>query len=629
MRYSARYFGLILLMVLATSSCDCESRIRSMIGQPGDRAEQDQKAEQRRAPSKSSAPREHEPNDFPAQATLLELGGDLRPVRGALSSPTDHDWYALTSQNGESWQVELTVVPTTPSLDLMIQVQVPGSPGTPAEYNIGGAGEAEAIPILAVSEKPQRILVQSGPDGSNGDYQISFKKRLSGGAVEAEPNDEVDAATAFEAPGMIEGFYDRPGDRDIFYIAPSQLEGSLVNLEVRPVEGIVQTVKLYTSRDLKTPYLSLQIPPDSAAGVPNLRIPDDALGVWVVLSAGQKFSRNKSYQLRMLAHPPVKARVEEEPNNSAQIGHKIEVGMRLSGYFHEREDVDYFRIYVDGIPREDAPDESALDRAASNDVHSADELGEDADAEAGGAGEPGGVRDPLAKIEDKEPTTHLLRVSARALRDEARVGLSTPASSDEESDAVVVSEPGAEAILCNRSLHDGYLDILVRPTEYPDAGLQQDFDYELVTEDLARLDGLEVEPNNTDAQADKLLETQKRVGFIGSPRDADVFAFAVSYRKPIPKKVDIATPAGSPRSASKSGASQTRSVALRLSPNPANLSFELRDDEGGLVAQVNRAGAGGEERLRMDLPSGLYFVHVRASGSSACKPYELSYELRP
>lgn len=599
-----------------------------MISDPGNRAEKENKAEQRRAPSESSAPREQEPNDFPAQATLLELGGDLRPVKGSISTPDDHDWFALTSRNGETWQVELTVTPTTPTLDLMILVEVAGAPGAPTEYHIGGPGEPETIPILAVSETPQRILIQSGPNATSGDYEISFKKRLSGGAIEAEPNDEVDAATVFEAPGMIEGFYDRPGDRDIFYVAPSRLGGALVNLEVSPIEGIVQTLKLYTSRDLKTPYLSMQIPPDRAAGLPNLRIPSDALGLWIVLTAGEKFNREKSYQLQLLAHPPVEHMVEEEPNNSAVTAQKIEVGAVLSGYFHEPEDVDYFRVYVGKIPTGDAAEEV---KAAETDEELEDEEleGEEED------GDKPKIRDPLATVADKTPTKHLLRVTATAKREEARIGLAIQGSTE-----LISSQPGGEAILCNRVVEeDGYLELSLHPTEYPDAGLQQDFDYELVTEDLAKIDGLEVEPNDSAAQADKLLEGQKRVGFISTPQDVDVYAFGVPYPTPKPvaeekkeEEIDLfgnPSSAKAPAPAATAPETETRSVSLRLSPNPANLAFELRDDEGGLVAQVNRAGAGGEERLTIDLPSGLYFIHVSGTNTAACKPYELTFDLLP
>lgn len=632
MRYLARYLGPILLLLLATASCDCESRVRSMIGDRGARAEQD-KAEQRRAPSESSAPREQEPNDFPAQATLLELGGDLRPVKGSLSSPTDHDWYALTSRNGESWQVELTVTPTTPTLDLMILVEVAGAPGTPTEYNLSGPGGAETIPILAVTETPQRILIQSGPQATSGEYEISFKKRLSGGAIEAEPNDEVDAATVFEAPGMIEGFYDRPGDRDLYYVAPSRLGGALVNLEVSPIAGIVQTLNLYVSRDLKTPYLSLQIPPDRAAGIPNLRVPPDALGLWIELSAGEKFNREKSYQLRLIGHAPVNKKLEEEPNDTRELAQKIEVGAALSGYFHRPDDVDYFRIYVDGVPSDSGQPPAAPDSGA--DAEGADRgAPEDAPDAEGPQDEAPEVRDPLAAVADKTPTEHLLRVIATAKGEEARVGIALQGSDD-----MTVSQPGAEAILCSQPVAaGGYLEFSLRPVEYPNAGLQQDFDYELLTEDLAQLGGLEVEPNDTSAQADKLVAGEKRIGFISAAQDVDVFAFAVPFAPAQPVD-DAADEAADPDKAESAGGvhtttapttaptSQTRKVTIRLSPNPANLGFEVRDDEGGRVAQVNRAGAGGEERLTMDLPSGLYFIHVSGTYSPLCKPYELTFDL--
>jgi hypothetical protein len=330
--------------------------------------------------------------------------------------------------------------------------------------------------------------------------------------------------------------------------------------------------------------------------------------------------------------------IEAEPNDSPATAHKIELGARLSGYFHAPQDVDYFRIYVDGIPVEAAAGQLAAGQAIGADAGAPGEekIADAASvaeqpADAGAAPQPG---DPLAAVADKTPAEHVVRVTAIPTREKARIGL---ASTGGAKDIVAVSEPGKEVFLCNQVVDEGFLDIQVRPTEFPDAALQQNFDYELIIEDVAETPGLEIEPNQSAAQADKLLPNKNRVGYVATRNDVDVYAFAV----PFPPQ-----PAGPPSTAGATGTpnlfgsdapappaapvtAEPRTIRLLLGANPANLGFELRDDEGGLVAQVNRAGAGGEERLQIDLPPGLYFMHVKATHGSSCKPYDVSYDLLP
>lgn len=626
-------FILLLLGLVATASCDCEGRVRRMLRGGAAGSDEDAQAELRRAAGESSAPREVEPNDDPAQATPLQLGADTRPVQGSISDARDHDWFALRAPQGESWQLELVARPVTPALDLVLRVEVPGSPGAPLEYNLAGPGEPESVPILAVGDQPLRIMVL-GANQTTGDYEIIIQKRLSGGAIEAEPNDDVGAATPFEAPGSIEGFYDRPEDRDIFYIPAGRLTDTLYQLEVTPLPGITQQVRVYTRRELHSEYLRFQVGPERPAGLPNLRIPPQAEGVWLVLSAGENYSRTKSYRVQFLAHPPTDAVVEAEPNDTAQTAQAILVGTRLAGYFHVPEDVDHFAIYTDALPG--APDTPTPDEPANTGTTQRLAPREEP---AAGVENPGGGRDDnadsdgdltdelaptlpvdlLDAIPDKQPPAHLIRVSATPRREGARIGLvSTLAAGTPGPSAV--SEPGREAILCNIPLGEGSLGVELRPVDYPAGAPRDGFDYELVMEDIARTPGLEVEPNDTAAQADKLYPGAARVGYVTGEQDVDVFAFALPPAAPT-------HPAADP--ADEDADETPRTIEVLLGANPANLAFDLRDDEGGIVARVDRAGPGGEERLKIDLPPGLYFIHVTGTQTRACKPYDLSYRLLP
>lgn len=664
MKYPLRLIIPCFLVLLPLASCECEERVRKMISNPGERQEQVEKAKQRRSLGESSAPSEQEPNDFVEQATLVELGGDTRPIEGAIGDGDDEDWYALTSRNGESWQVELNVQPADDALDPIVRVEVASGDDAPIEYNLGSAGEAEVIPILGVSSVPQRILV-AGADGSTGDYEISFQKRLSGGTVEAEPNDDIDAATRFEAPGEIQGFYDRPGDRDVFYVSREALEGDVFNLEVSPIAGLTQDVRVYTHRSFESTYLTFRVPPDRAAGVPNLALPPDVLGVWIVLTAGESYDRESSYRLKLLSHPPADHELEAEPNDTAAAAQKIELGARLAGYFHLHEDVDRFRVFVDGIPdgepaeddseqaqpeegepSEGEPEEGEPSEGDADAVEEAEseleELEQD-DEEQQGDGEleePQLPPDPLEAVDDKEPPEHLVRVSAAPAREEDTIALGWGASAEgSELQIIEADEAGKPVVLCNQVVEDDSIDVEVRLLDAAEAGLQTGFDYRLVAEDVQSKEGLEIEPNGTREEADKLTAERPRTGYIAKSGDVDVYAFAVPHPAPEPQAEQPAEglgeddramrqPADAESAPAASPAPMTpRKVHLLLGANPLNLGFEVLDDEGGLIAEVNRAGAGAEERLSLDLPPGLYFVHVKARRGSSCEPYEISVGL--
>lgn len=625
MKYPSRYLIPVVLVVLATSSCECEERIRKMISDPGDRKQQVEEAKQRRQKSESSAPKEEEPNDFPKQATLFELGGDLRPVEASIGKADDKDWFALTSQNGESWQVEATVTPTSDTLDPVIHVAVAGSEDAPTSYNVAGPGEPESIPILAVSSDAQRIMV-TGQGGSTGEYELSFQKRLSGGSVEAEPNDDIDVATRFEAPGEIQGFYDRPNDRDVYFVPRKNLTGEAFTLEVSPVDGVMQQVRVYTHRSMETPYLTLQVPQTASAGLPNVSLPANVLGVWIVLTGGESFSRDQSYRLKLLAHPPVEHALEVEPNDAAESAQKIALGAELAGYFHSNEDTDHFRLFVDGIPAEgepadgpqavDEPDAETPQQEQVGEADAGSSESADAGADTGIAQQP---VNPLDAVADKEPAEHVVRVSIAPKHEKTRLALAWSVPGAQKSPTVIeATEPGEEVTLCNTIIEEDHVDLEVRRLATEEGPLDAGFDYGLIAQDVQNSPGLEIEPNNTREAADKLEPNQERVAYIAQAGDTDVFAFAVPY--PTPAAQDGADANAPPPPA-------PRQVRLTLGANPLNLGFKVLDDEGGLIAEVNRAGAGAAEKLQLDLPPGLYFVHVGAKRGFACEPYKMSVEL--
>jgi hypothetical protein len=625
----------VLSLMLMTSSCDCDDKIRKMISNPGERGESPKKKIDTGNLGKQG-PAEKEPNDFAEQATLLELGGDLRPVLGEVRNETDRDWYALTSRNNETWQVEATITPRSDRLDPVVRVAVDGAEDAALTYNVAGPGEPEVIPILAVTPEPTRIYVR-GNEGSKGEYELTFKKRLSGGATEAEPNDEVAVAERFKAPGEIQGFHDRPNDRDVFYVPRKNLTGEVFDFEVSST-GYPQDIAVYGERELEAPLVRMQVPPEKTARIPNLRLPEGALGIWIVSSAGESYSRDRSYRLRLLPHSPEAVELDAEPNDTDETAQKIALGDELAGYLHTPEDVDRLRIYVDGVPKVDEQGDGESAHAPSDDEQPDAGVkkkhdGEPTDVADAGSEEEGGdiddpsdePVDPLAALPEKEEPKHLVRVDLTTKKETLRLAL---AHYGEEAEPVVLEaeEPGEPVVLCNVRQDSGYVDIGVRPLSSEEGAISSGFDYMLRSSDVSKQDGLEIEPNDTRDEADRLTPDVPRSGFVTTARDVDVYAFGIREPAPPEKKVRGSEPAG----ADESGGTPMvmRRVELRLEGNALNMSFDILDDEGGIVAEVNRAGVGGDEEIALDLPPGLYYVRVDSESGFNCEPYRLSVSVK-
>ncbi|MEM1349116.1 MAG: hypothetical protein AAGI01_11205, partial [Myxococcota bacterium] len=171
---------------------------------------------------------------------------------------------------------------------------------------------------------------------------------------------------------------------------------------------------------------------------------------------------------------------------------------------------------------------------------------------------------------------------------------------DGDAQAVHVTAIGgaSAAELCQLSVDDGVYPVTVRATSFSEAAPSraQGADYELTVRDMLGAEGMEIEPNDTNAQPDGVAIGSSRTGFIGRPGDVDVYAVDVLE---VPSK----------------------RVTIQVGPHPLNLSFRVTDDEGGLIAEVRAAGPGGVERRALDLPPGRYFVQVQAEEGSSCAPY--------
>ncbi len=627
-----------LLLLLAISGCDCEARVRQLVSK---KSNEDERIAARTEVVQQEQAREIEPNDGPESATSIILRRELRPVYGALSSAQDIDWFSVATEEESEDLFELIVTPLDSSLDVALYLEVPGAPDAPPLlYDVARAGQAESVPILSVGsltggKEPLRFFVAvSGSAESvraeNSEYKVEFRRRLSGGMVESEPNDQAHLATKLKVPGEIQGFYDRPRDQDIYYVAAEDLSGSVYRLEVSNIAGLTQRVRVFADRALEEALLQLTVSAGASAQIPNFSVPEGAQGLWIVLTAGDGFDRERGYRLKIIEHAPVTGVVlEGEPNDTAERAQRIEPGAVVRGYLHDPSDVDRFRWVLaseDVVQAEDTLQAPLEEPALAGD----------------GALEEVVPVDPLAMLPVKEAPQQVMQARLVPLAAEHRLGMRWISGQSVQD---VVANAADEALaFCNVQVEEGTFDLEVRSVEMIEAErpvggavAARGFDYELRVENIAGTPGLEVEPNDRAEIADRLEPGQTRIGYISRAGDVDVFGFAVTAPQAaagsVPKIVMQADglpgleveegeqPAGNDGADAEDALYK---VTVHLGANPLNLEFSLFDDEGGQIAHVNRAGPGADENLVMELPAGVYFVVVKAERGAGCEPYRLT-----
>ncbi len=628
-----------LLLLLAVSGCDCEARVRKFVSKSSN---DEDRVASRTEVFQQEQVREVEPNDSPGNATAIVLRKELRAVHGALASEQDVDWFSVATEEPGDDLFELVVTPLSSALDIALYLEVPGAPdAAPLLYDVSKAGQAETVPILSIGSLTGDVLSGKGPqrffvaaagktgkiDESNGSYKIEFRRRLAGGIVESEPNDVVHLATKLGVPGEIQGFYDRPRDQDIYYVAANDLRGAAYRLELSNIVGLTQQVRVYADRALAEVLFGMTVSAGASADIPSFSMPEGAQGLWFVLSAGDGFDRERSYRLKITEHLPVTGFVlEAEPNDTMERAQLIAPGVAIRGYLHEPSDIDRFRFVIEP---EFLP--AVEPGTAASDVK----------VEVVAVEEDGGAVDPFVNLPKKEAPKYVFQALLKPLGAKHRLGMRWVSAVDEQT-LVAVSADESVAF-CNLVVGPGAYDVEVRSAEMTEAGnvagdiaTTRTFDYELMIENIASTKGLEIEPNDSMTRADRLEMGQTRVGYISQAGDVDVFAFAVGISPRVAEKrggpkvvlqadgtpgIQQEAPVVVEPASEEPG---VHKVSVHLEANPLNLEFALIDDEGGQVATVNRAGAGADEKLSIELPAGLYFVVVKAERGFSCDPYRLT-----
>lgn len=589
-----RTFVMLASCLLFIGACDYEDKVRKALS---DRKKDQRTGKVEKDPQGqplSSEPREQEPNNSRAQASSIMLGKELRSVLAEIPARGDVDWYVLRA--GEPGLFELTVDAKSEELDLVATIDLGKEQ---LEYNLGKAGEPEVIPIvsLGVDDVVLRVDARHGA----GEYALRFKRRLSAGVIEAEPNDLREFAQLVKVPGELQGFYDRPGDVDFFEFDLSQASaGAVYQLEVSALDGMSQRVMLFRDGQVE-PMLEQTVASGQSFQIPNLGLSGSLGGLWLGLTAlDDGFSREKPYRLTFVPHPPTSSGqlIEVEPNDAPPREPTVELSDRqveILGYLHREDDKDVFLLRLPqaiGAKLTVAPEGESGEAPSPENEALLGKLG----------GEP--TSDALAGLPVFAPKMrpeHLLELVVTPRSKDTVLGVTLQAGEDTSVEQRAL-RAGESVSLCHMPLAAGDYPFTIQPVRLGERAGGVDYSVRLMDHAASVSTGIEIEPNNTRSEPDRVEVGGSIGGFIATGADEDVYFFE------IPGALDGAF----------------EKIEVSLGAHPLDLEFSLFDVDGASLGSAQRAGKGGVEQLAISLPPGRYFASVRSRNGATCEPYSLS-----
>ncbi len=582
-----RLVVLLICAFLPMSACDCENTVRGWV----DGRDEPRKAAPDAGKAASSDPVEVEPNEKPDSATPIRITKELRAIQGTISDPSDVDWYALTADTEEPWVLDIAI---EGGPDLIAEFDLSPSEEPPLRVDVQGPGEGESLQTVTVGKLPRKVGVRAK---SAGPYTIRFTKRLSGGALEFEPNDVPELARPLQAPGEIQGFIERLNDRDVYAIRAA--EDGVAKLEVLGVPGVNLIVRVFGEPSFAKPLASFPVAPGARAAIPNFALKaaaeDAPPAYYLVITSAAGHDREKAYRVRLVASPDAQAGlVELEPNDGVPMPLETPA-VQFSGTLHAPDDVDRFAwgLWEDMLGPDAGMPDAAVDLGP--DVGSPDAS---ADAGADAAVDP--AESYWAKLPDKVEPRPIAQLEV--IPDVDWADFVVEWKDDGGTTNSQPATPGQGIKLCARTLPTDRFRFAVRASRFesPSEGSVAKYDVVLRQPPTANLEN---EPNDKQAQADRLAAGTERVGYLGTTDDVDVWGAVVI-----------------PPNFAEDKYATTRFEA-KISAREHDIMAELRDEDGGVVAKVDRAGAGEGELVAVDLPKGLYYLHVRSKVGGSCEPY--------
>ena len=198
---------------------------------------------------------EQEPNDDPRHASPMET-----TATGWIAPAGDQDWYRVHTDAPSVLRAEVSGVERA-DIELAVYGPAPAAEGKPpllARANEGGPREGETLPAVGLPQGDSFVLVQSAArelegkwvrDGEDRQHPYRLVLALSpdDGALEREPNDDLQTAQTLALPVALRGWIWPRKDVDVFrfHVAAGHEPVSITLGAVRGVDLMLRLLQVH------------------------------------------------------------------------------------------------------------------------------------------------------------------------------------------------------------------------------------------------------------------------------------------------------------------------------------------------------------------------------------------------
>ncbi len=569
------WFAVACWFAAALTGCACES----LLGDKTPVSDNADAGDTQEVPPTQDILREVEPNNRAQAASAFVLrpvdpgSSLLQPLEGQLSSAQDIDWVRLPVHEGLALRT-LRLVPQCATCDLALRWKLADSPtADPAtnDTDLAPPGQPEVISNL---DAARDVLVAVVPGKANkGPFPLHYKVELSRGAlagsIEIEPGDPK--GQVVEIPGERQGLVNYRNDIDTFLL--------------RPADGKVEAhdalrLELRAPKDLQLGITVLDKEGEVLVQERLEKNEDQESGPWLWMRPNLRASAIDSLVLRSLG---------KEPGATGAY--------TLRALWHPP--------LGEGESLEVEPNSATSPQQVSKSSRIVGYLNTPQDRDFFV------VQIPPAKP-DAPPMIFGVRLDGEELNWAVEVREAN------KKRTLNNAKSGETEFLCNKVVSSGEVVLEVfehtpRKKKPAERSTNTPGRYAL-TVALRTAEREEIEPNGRTAKATVLPDEQPHRGFIYPAKDVDLWKFTV----PAPEKLP------------EDGTDPFLPWEVLLRGTKLNLRIEVLDEDGVRVAQVDKGGAGEGEKLRLDLPPGVYFARVKGSGvrGSCDKAYTISAQPR-
>ena len=160
---------------------------------------------------------------------------------------------------------------------------------------------------------------------------------------ELEPNDKKEQANELKSGESVEGFFQEKRDEDWYKLTVNVPGKNILRIDLSAVPEVDSYLEFYDDKGNHLKTYNAGEKGEAEAAI-NLGVTE---GIYYLkVGARYDMNQNDSYTLKTQLTGPWQEGQEFESNDKKDWANKLELGEDMNGFFHERDDRDWYKLTV-------------------------------------------------------------------------------------------------------------------------------------------------------------------------------------------------------------------------------------------------------------------------------------------